>query len=165
MGVWDVMNSNDKLRVALFNDLYIKDGYILPPRYIGDSPSINSTMQAIHMFNDVFHLNIRNGEIRLWNTSWVDNESLCNRVLYVHSHDLHWHIKDIIVDGNVWDLSSLFTILDSDTKQLFFMMNPLLVDDMHDFWVWEITISGAYSTNDAYKWCLDPSGLHLNHIS
>jgi len=43
--------------------------------------------------------------------------------------------QKIIVDGNAWDLSSLYTFLDSDIKQKVSMMNPLLVDDMPGNWV------------------------------
>jgi len=114
-------------------------------------------------FENGFKFKIGNGETSLWYNSWVEKEPLCNRVLYVHYHDLHFRIKDI-VDANSWSLGSLYTILDSDTKQKISLLKPLLVGDMPDVWVWESVISGTYTTKDAYKWLLDPSRLHLQHI-
>jgi len=119
---------------------------------------------TLHILKDGFKFKIGNGETSLWYYSWVEKVPLFNRVLYVHYQDLYFRIKDI-VDANSWNLGSLYTILDSDTKQKISSLKPLLVGDMPDVWVWESVIFGTYTIKDVYKWLLDPSRLHLYHIS
>jgi hypothetical protein len=156
--VWDILNSEDKLWVRMFKDIYLGENLVLNVTSRKGSPTWNSIVKAIELLKDGFQFKLGDGNSSFWYSPWLDKEPLCTHVPYVHYHDMNWSIKDL-VDGNDWKLSRLYFILPTNIINKINLAPRFLVHDIPDVWVWTNCTSGIYSVREGYQWLM---GAHTS---
>jgi hypothetical protein len=81
----------------------------------------------------------------------------------VEIHDTTVKINDVWKNGK-WNLDELYTVIPNFVKNAICQIQPCIVEDLPDVWVWQHSSSGIFTTKDAYEWLLKPLPIN-NHVN
>lgn len=76
---------------------------------------------------------------------------LCEILPWIDIHHVDLQVKHLWRD-NVWKLEELYTQLPHQWVQAILNVQPCLVDDFPDKWIWRFGINGTYTVGNAYHW-------------
>ncbi|GAU48983.1 hypothetical protein TSUD_245740 [Trifolium subterraneum] len=146
--IWEISNSPGKLWVKLFIDKYTKGRHLFNVSVSGGSCIWNSLAKALHMLRDGFTFKIGDGNSRFWYYPWALKENLCSTVPFVAIQDTDLKINDVWCNGR-WHLEKLYTSIPDEARNSILLLQPYIVNDIPDVWVWQNSSNGVYTTKDA----------------
>ncbi|XP_057442323.1 uncharacterized protein LOC130734042 [Lotus japonicus] len=150
--VWQLVQKPNKLWVKVLDQKYIKDSSILSvqPRQ-KDSPLWKGILRARDQVGQQMVFRIGNGETSLWYKDWSGTGPIAHQLPFVNIADVHLQLKDII-QGNVWDLNRLYTMIPLSVQQKLTDLQPTVCVARSDGWVWNVGNKGQYTVRDGYAW-------------
>lgn len=102
----------------------------------------NSISKAKRDLTEGYSFRLGDGATSIWFQPWTHFGCLGSQVQYVDIHDRDYTIKDIIQNG-AWNLNVLHTNLSQNTA-----------NHIHDCFIWQSHLNGAYTANAGYKWLI-----------
>jgi ribonuclease HI len=161
--VWEILHSPSKLWVNIVKEKYLKGRLIFNASVTGGSAVWNSVVKALNMLQYGFKFKIGDGNSKFWYEPWVFKDKLCSKVPFVDIHDTIAKINEVWQDER-WKLENLYTIIPESVKEAIYQIQPCIVDDLPDVWVWQHSSSGTFTSKDAYEWLLQPLPIN-NHVN
>jgi len=96
--VWDIHCNSYKLWVCLLRHKFVNDKFFLDmPTTLG-ATIWNSIMKAKETLRNGFDYKLEDGSSSFWYAPWTKFGKLCEKVLYVDTHDVHLTIADVVQD-------------------------------------------------------------------